>query len=146
MSHNSNESGLSTNATKDVSISNVPQVGKRDKLQVTTVSPDGSTTATYTNAYQWEASDSWLEQAEQWLAIRSSHTTEAFVTFAASRLWFKTAVALVAVANPGLSTLGLLLLITWVVGVGALVYVASRSSRSLAASSLRLLMIAIACI
>jgi hypothetical protein len=141
-----NESGLSNNGTKDVSISNVPLVGKRDRIQTTTVTPEGTTTATYTNQYTWEAADSWQEQIEQWLAIRHSHGAEAFATYAASRLWFKTAIALTGAVVPGLSTLGLMLILAWAVGVGSLCYVALRSPSTLAASSLRLLMIAIACI
>jgi hypothetical protein len=137
-----NESGLSTNGSKDVSISNVPAVGFRDRLQVQTVTPDGTTTATYTNDYVLQADHSWLEQVEQWLCIRHSYGYEAFATYAVSRLWFKVAKAMTLV----IPTLGYIMLAAFAVGLCSLAYVAVRHPGILAASSLRLLMIVIACI
>lgn len=138
-----NDSDRANNGSKDVSISNVPLVGKRDSIEIRKQLSDGSTEATtYRNAYTWTASDSWLENTEQWLAIRTDHGYQAFVTYAASRLWVKLAIALTLV----IPTLGYLMLFAFVVGLGSLCYVALRSPSTLAASSLRLLMIAIACI
>ena len=135
----SNESGLSTNATKDVSISNVPAVGKRDKLMHTTTTPEGTTTATYTNEYQWEASDVFQERVEQWLYIRGSYVTEVFATYAVSRLWIKLATALIPL-SPSLGYTGL---VVFGVGVACLCWVVSRKPANLAASALRLLSIAL---
>jgi hypothetical protein len=129
-----NESGLSNNNNRDVSISPVPAVGKRDTIVKTTIGIDGTTTETYSNRYLWVASDDWQEKIEQWLCIRSDYVYELFLTFACSRLLFKGAIALFHINN----TLGLILFFGWFLGFLSLAFVATRKMETLTASWLRL--------
>jgi hypothetical protein len=141
MTFSSNPSDRSTNDSKDVSISSVPLVGKRDSIEVTKVLSDGTQElTTYRNSYDWEASDDMRERLEQWLCLRSDVPYQCLLTFVSFRVWSSLAAVLLTYANP----LGLVLVSALVLCLSVLVFVSARSLPTLAASSLRLFVVAVA--
>jgi hypothetical protein len=115
-----NNDSITTNNVKDVSVSNVPGVGKRDALTVVKHLPDGTTERSlYTNAYEWEQGELWQERAERWLCVREAFVDEALLTFVVFRLWSATAaVALVSLPAFGyVLSAGLVLSLLSVAGV-----------------------------
>jgi hypothetical protein len=115
-----NNDSISTNNVRDVSVSNVPGVGKRDALTVVKNLPDGTTERSrYTNEYQWEQGELWQERMEKWLCIREAFVDETLLTFVVFRLWSATA-AVTLVSLPAFGyvlTAGLGLSLLALVGV-----------------------------
>lgn len=135
-----NESGLSTNGSKDISISNVPAVGKRDLIVVDRSLPDGTRERSeYRNAYLWEASDDWQEKVEQWLCVRSDYSYQSLLTLVVFRLWSASAqLALVSVP-----ALGYIIGAALVVALVALLSIVVKTPALLAPASLRLFLVVV---
>jgi hypothetical protein len=134
-----NESGLSNNGIKDVSVSNVPNIGKRDKLKKVSTTPEGTTTETYVNDYLWEAESLWEEKLSQWLAIKSDFVHEVFLTYVASKLWSSLAFSLFPLA-PVISSAMVTAFVLFCLVCAFLLW---RNPNLLAASALRLFIITI---
>ncbi len=131
-----------SNNVKDVSISNVPLVGKRDRIKVSKRTPDGLEQTEYSNDYLWTADDLFQEKLEKWLYIRSNHLEECLMTFVLSRLAIATTAVLLEV--PWLVAFGYVgavgILVFWL----AIVTVIVRSKGQMVpAASLRLFILLI---
>jgi hypothetical protein len=146
--NSNNDSDRATNGSKDVSISNVPLVGKRDRIRIHKQHSDGSTEATtYDNAYTWTAADIVQEKLEYWLTFAGCRSglqlaTESFQTYAAVRVWRGLTIALTLV-NP---TLGWAMMATYTAFMLTLASAVVRNNSIAGASIPRLLIIVIASI
>lgn len=140
----SNENGLSTNSQKDISISNVPSVGKRDAFIIETISPEGKETKTYRNAYQWEATDLLAERLERWLTLADCYSIADLIqTLTFSLLLFRVPVTIAWALLP--NTLGIIacaLIAAMLLVIGGCIV--RKGLDLLLASSLRLFIIAVA--